>query len=87
MCHNSSADSVQSWLKTVAYPDECDAIPRSVIKHTLRSVLHVTGKSWQTHGVSHCLRRSVLEQAGVVKNPEGGFDIGKFVDTQVVRIT
>ena len=54
MCHNSSADSAQSWLKTVAYPDECDAIPSSVIKHALRLVVHVTGKSRETHGVSHC---------------------------------
>ena len=78
---------LQSWLKTVAYPDECDAIPSSVIKHALRLVFRVTGKSRETHGVSHCFWRSVLEQAGVVKSPEGGFDIGKFVDTQVVRIT
>ena len=50
MCHNSSADSAQSWLKTVAYPDECDAIPSSVIKHALRLVVRVTRKSRETHG-------------------------------------
>ena len=49
MCHNSSADSAQSWLKTVAYPDECDAIPSSVIKHALRLVAcnwKISGNSW-----------------------------------------
>jgi len=51
-------EDIKAWLKTVAYPEKCDAIPAPVIRDTL----------------------SILEQAGVVKSPEGGFDMKLFVD-------
>jgi len=51
-------EDIKAWLKTVAYPEKCGAIPASVIRDTL----------------------SILEQAGVVKSPEGGFDMKLFVD-------
>jgi len=53
-------EDIKAWLKTVAYPEKCNAIPVSVIRDTL----------------------SILEKAGVVKSPEGGFDVKLFVDSE-----
>ena len=49
-----SVDSTQAWLETVTYPDECDSIPSSVIKHALRSVLHIAEKSKKIHPIFLC---------------------------------
>ncbi|RDB25954.1 hypothetical protein Hypma_006642 [Hypsizygus marmoreus] len=58
-----SADDIEAWLKTVAYPQDCLVIPEKVITDTL----------------------SILEKAGVVKVPEGGFDLEQFVETKVAK--
>jgi len=58
-------EDIRAWLKTVAYPQDCAAIPTSVITDTL----------------------SVLEKAGFVKSPEGGFDVQQFVNTDIVKLT
>ncbi|KAG6855772.1 hypothetical protein H0H87_010981 [Tephrocybe sp. NHM501043] len=55
---------IESWLKTVGYPESCLHISQKVITDTL----------------------SVLEKAGVVKVPEGGFPIEFFVDTAVAKL-
>ncbi|KAF7970081.1 hypothetical protein HWV62_25064 [Athelia sp. TMB] len=58
-------EDVTAWLKTVAYPAECDVIPASVISHAL----------------------DVLEKAGVIKSPEGGFKVEDFVDVTVAKLS
>ncbi|KAJ7707582.1 periplasmic binding protein-like II [Mycena rosella] len=62
---NRAGPNLEAWLKTVAYPEDCLAIPSKVITDTL----------------------SVLEKAGVVKAPEGGFDVGHFVATDITKLT
>ncbi|KAF7312432.1 hypothetical protein MIND_00256700 [Mycena indigotica] len=57
-------EDIQAWLKTVAYPQDCLAIPTKVITDTL----------------------DVLEKAGVVKAPEGGFVVDTFVHQDVVKL-
>ncbi|KAI0925809.1 hypothetical protein AcW1_008142 [Taiwanofungus camphoratus] len=57
-------EDIRAWLKTVGYPQDCAAIPRTVIADTLE----------------------VLEKAGFIKSPEGGFDVANFVDTNIVEL-
>ncbi|KAJ7761903.1 periplasmic binding protein-like II [Mycena maculata] len=59
------AEDIEAWLKTVAYPQDCLAIPSKVITDTL----------------------DVLEKAGVVKAPAGGFQLDHFVATDIVKLT
>lgn len=79
--------SFQAWLKTVAYPANCLEIPSKVITDTLRHVYLSTFSETEIRlllieGVS-----SVLEKAGVVKAPQGGFALDDFVHTEVVKLT
>ena len=70
----------QAWLKTVAYPEDCLVIPENVITDTLRYGSMVENDSLIS------FRDRILEKAGVVVTPEGGFAIEQFVETGVAKL-
>ncbi|CCM00113.1 uncharacterized protein FIBRA_02140 [Fibroporia radiculosa] len=57
-------EDIRAWLKTVAWSQDCAAIPTQVITDTL----------------------GVLEQAGFINSPAGGFDASYFVNTDIARL-
>ena len=74
---------MQAWLKTVGYPKDCATIPTEVIKETLRSVNDATKRVFVSES-NHV--NSVLEKAGFIKSPEGGFSVSQFVNPDVVTL-
>lgn len=73
----------QAWLKTVGYPSDCSSVSSSVILETLRFVVFSTYD--QVAVLTHPMS-SVLEKAGFVKSPDGGFEVSQFVNTEVAKL-
>jgi hypothetical protein len=72
--------------KNVAFIEEKFGYPREDIEAWLKTVSYPQSCSEiPTKVISDTI--SVLEKAGVVKQPEGGFDVGFFVNKDVVKLT
>ncbi len=83
----------------VGYPSSCSEIPREVILNTLECVFllvpvpgvctrRLVRYSLLILMLTECARapRSVLQKAGFVQSPEGGFDVAQFVNTDIASL-
>lgn len=74
---------VKEWLSTVAWYHDLAKVESKVVLDTLQYVNGHSPKLFHTDRISTF---RTLEKAGVVKQPEGGWNVSDFVNEKVATI-